>query len=718
MRLAWLILLAGCSDNPLPLPRFEPVPSPAATLDLSMGADDLALPDLAAASLTIDPPQVRLGIGRGQVFTASRASSFQPDQGQLVTLDAQRCRYRAPDEPGTYHVIATAADGATATATITVVPLMLNLIAGALGGPGNADDTGSDARFSDVNGLELSADGSTLYVLDGSAIRVVDLASGAVHTLVGLPSVEGAVDGDAATARLCSPRELGSDGMGHLLAFERYSPCGGGSIIRSIDIATGAVSTIAHGLGVSGAGIAADGAGNVYFGDSAAMGGGATVKRLTLATGAITGLALVDANGTPRSDAPTDLVFSDGTLWMAENGASPILAINPTTGVVRPFQLFNYDPKSPGALEWWGHGPSAFYFTLSYEYQRLDLIAGSAQPTPPFAFGRSLFADPDYASVPVLLRGGDASGGVLAAVSRYEINELFAGAPTREVAGLTHAMARLGAVFHSPVAVAATPDGAYVLDQTSITLVNGASGDAGVLAGGVPLVFEGPPRDGVGTDALLSDPHGIAWDGGDGLYFCDVGTQGQSVLRKVSRSTGTVTTLPQTLPASCGGLAFDPSAKRIVLGAVGQPGVAELDPTSGDVTLTSTEIAPLGLAFSDGTLYAATTTGIFRREASGSWTPVFESSTDAGLSQYGPGGLAADGLGRLFVAADSTVKRFDLASGTLIDWVGQAQIHGVKTGPLPARLSRATGLAVDGNGDLLIVDQTENALLTVTPATP
>ncbi|HYS10040.1 MAG TPA: hypothetical protein VEP66_14960 [Myxococcales bacterium] len=76
--------------------------------------------------------------------------------------------------------------------------------------PGTTDGVGSLARFAGPNNLALSADRTKLFVGDrndedatslGMAIRMVDLATGAVTTIAGSLSELGTADGPGATAR-------------------------------------------------------------------------------------------------------------------------------------------------------------------------------------------------------------------------------------------------------------------------------------------------------------------------------------------------------------------------------------------------------------------------------------------------------------------------------------------------------------------------------------
>jgi hypothetical protein len=154
-------------------------------------------------------------------------------------------RYVAPSSVGTYHVVATFGDGLRppARATITVVPRELSILAGAAGGRGHLDGVGFDSRLSSVRALAGDGNGH-VYIADDdgvggyAAIRTLDVATGAVTTLV-----EGAtpgptnLDGAPGTATLT--------GIGALAVAEDAVYAATYRAIRRIDLATREVTTIA-----------------------------------------------------------------------------------------------------------------------------------------------------------------------------------------------------------------------------------------------------------------------------------------------------------------------------------------------------------------------------------------------------------------------------------------------------------------------------------------
>ena len=118
-------------------------------------------------------------------------------------------------------------------------------IAGGAGVTGDADGTGTAARFNTPEGVAL--DGSTLYVAEfsGNKIRAIDLGTMAVTTVAG-SSTAGAVDAVGTAARFNQPTRCIS--VGGALYVADY----GNHAIRKIDLATKTVTTFAGSMGSQG----------------------------------------------------------------------------------------------------------------------------------------------------------------------------------------------------------------------------------------------------------------------------------------------------------------------------------------------------------------------------------------------------------------------------------------------------------------------------------
>jgi sugar lactone lactonase YvrE len=129
-----------------------------------------------------------------------------------------------------------------------------------VGGQSGLNDGDADvrARFHTPRNLALSADGARLYVTDAGnfVIRAIDLDGGhfAVTTVFGTPGVAGTSDGIGTAARFgrtgfTTPWTGGLAVSGDVM----YVADSGNQTIRSIDLVTGMVSTIAGVAGVAGA---------------------------------------------------------------------------------------------------------------------------------------------------------------------------------------------------------------------------------------------------------------------------------------------------------------------------------------------------------------------------------------------------------------------------------------------------------------------------------
>ncbi|WP_420475669.1 hypothetical protein [Noviherbaspirillum sp. ST9] len=173
---------------------------------------------------------------------------------------------------------------------------VVTTLAGVAGELGDADGTGSAARFRRPWGIAVDAAGN-VFVADTENVLVRRITpAGAVSTFAGTRGMRGRADGSAATATFLGPMGIAIDAGGNLYLTDWFGPPApnipeGSTFIRRIG-ADGAVSTMAGTLnGETGPGafmdtfaITTDGSGNVFV---AAM---RSVRRVS-ATGVITAVA-------------------------------------------------------------------------------------------------------------------------------------------------------------------------------------------------------------------------------------------------------------------------------------------------------------------------------------------------------------------------------------------------------------------------------------------
>lgn len=208
---------------------------------------------------------------------------------------------------------------------------VVTTLAGLADGWGNADGSGSGARFKYPSGLALDGSGN-VYVADryNHTIRKVT-PSGVVTTLAGVPGTSGRVDGTGSEARFNSPSGVALDGSGNVYVADRNNYA-----IRKVT-PSGVVTTLAGSLEGPPVGLAADSSGIVYVADAQNH----TIRKVT-AAGVVTTLAglagspgSVDGTGSgARFKSPTGLaVDGTGNVYVADSGNSSMRKVA-ASGVV------------------------------------------------------------------------------------------------------------------------------------------------------------------------------------------------------------------------------------------------------------------------------------------------------------------------------------------------------------------------------------------------
>jgi len=208
---------------------------------------------------------------------------------------------------------------------------------------GAGGDAAKTARFGFLTGIAV-ADGM-VYVADDikNCIFQFDPTTSAVRLLAG--GTSGFADGVGAAARFDTPNGLATDGAGHLYVADL-----GNNRIRRIDLATGAVTTLA-GSGQPGfadgpgamaqfngpAWVAADSLGNVYVTE----GKDSRIRQVEAASGTVRTLAggrrgFADGNrAAARFDKPQGLALDGkGNLYVADLGNHRIRQLVLATGTV------------------------------------------------------------------------------------------------------------------------------------------------------------------------------------------------------------------------------------------------------------------------------------------------------------------------------------------------------------------------------------------------
>lgn len=121
---------------------------------------------------------------------------------------------------------------------IDIVSGQVTTLAGNAGVSGSSDGINAIARFNHPAGI--TTDGNNLYVSDlfNNTIRKVMISNGLVTTLAGSAGTSGSVDGTGSSALFYEPCGITTDGI-------NLYTTSGDQIVRSIEIATGKVITLA-----------------------------------------------------------------------------------------------------------------------------------------------------------------------------------------------------------------------------------------------------------------------------------------------------------------------------------------------------------------------------------------------------------------------------------------------------------------------------------------
>jgi hypothetical protein len=629
----------------------------------------------------------------------------------------------------------------------------LSLIAGGLGGPGNVDGTGATSRFWGPAGMALDGAGN-LFVADASNnnVRKIVVATGAVTTLAGQAVAGTFADGTGTDARFNAPSGVALDGAGNLFVADHTNWA-----IRKIVIATGAVTTLAGSHNARGsvddtgalaqfegpAGIACDGAGNLYVTDTLESDGGyqTKIRKVVIATGAVTTLATLPGT---FYGVPGNLAYdATGNLYVAYDDS--VAQISLATGTVTTLAGAlgqNGQVDGTGGDARFGFYPSGifddgagalFVADTSNNHIRKVVIATGAVTT---------LTDETASLVGPTGLVADGAGALFVAIDDNTIRKFVPA--TGAVTVLAGANPQLGSTdatraaarFSGPTGIAS--DGAgnlFVADTSNSTIrkVVIATGEVTTLAGAAGQIGS---QNGVGTGATFNRPTGIVSDGAGSLYITD------GVIRKIDVATRTVTTFANgpalsTADSPPAGITYDGAGNLFLVDAgtavyglaiatkaitliAGSPG------NFGSVNGTGASArfwAANGIV-SDGAgnLFVADTGNYAIRRivvATKVVTTLAGRLTLQGTADgrrtnarfYYPYGVAFDGAGNLFVADRNTIRKIVVANGTVSTVVGAPDRVGVSLGPLPGSLNGAYGVAVLPMGDLAILDYVENAVL-------
>ncbi len=564
-------------------------------------------------------------------------------------------------------------------------------LAGTAGVQGSADGVGSAARFSYPNGVAVDSSGN-VYVADtgNCTIRKIT-AGGVVTTLAGRAGVNGGSDGMGSSASFSYPQGLAVDQGGNVYVADTDN-----FTIRKVT-PQGIVSTLAGTTGVEGSAdglgsaaqfltpisVAVDQNGDIYVGDGYVGYSSNSKIREISPDGVVTTLfenAFVAANltiqfGAEQEITPSGLAIGPGgSLYLADSQNKVIWAISPS-GV-----LSMAAGSNGGAGSSDGTGAAA----------RFNKPMGCALDSA----GNLYLADNHNCTIRMV-----TPLGVVTTVSG--------------MAGFKGYRDGTGEfpLFDSPTSVAV--DGAgnvYVADGDVVRKI---------APGGVVTTLAGTAgvngsADGTGTAAQFSYLGGLAVDASGNVYVADTGN---NTIRKITPA-GVVSTIAGAANATVGSADGVGAAARfnqpaaVAVDGNGYVYVADSSFDTGFGFVANNMIRKISPAGVVTTLAGAPS---YEETLNGVTSGNFVASADgAGTSARfnDPTGIAVDSAGNVYVAdsGNNTIRRVT-PNGVVTTLAGSAGVPGDTDGTgNTAQFSNPTGIAMDGNGNLFVVDSGNNTI--------
>lgn len=586
------------------------------------------------------------------------------------------------------------------------------LLAGNVGGPGIVDGTGTNARFSGLNGITLDTSGN-LYVGDDKRVRKITPA-GAVTSFAG--GEFGYAEGSGSSVKFFKAQHMASDAAGNIYVLDPYA-----CVVRKLTPA--AVSSTLAGSLCSAAmtdgqgsaasfstlsGMTIDSAGNLYIADEH------TIRKLTPA-GMVTTIA-----GKPGVSAADDGQGSNARFFWPSGLATD------NAGNVYIADSYNHSIRKMT--------PAGAVTTVAGRAGETGSVDGTVAV--------SRFNTPRAVAV-------DTAGNIFVADTfNSVIRKITQAGMVSTVAGSSGQVGiddgtGVAARFAQPVAIVGDNAGnLYVADAGNFNVrkIN-AAGVVTTLAGAINIRYA---LDGVGATAGFYAPGNLAADIYGNLYLNDF-MSGKHIVRKVT-AAGVVSTIAGVFANfdQIGGLATDVNGNVFVADTVGT--IRQINPV-GVITPVAGVEWKFGLVDGKGSearfkspngivnmgngdmLVADMVNQAIRKVTAAGQVSTYASiplTQSASFKPFGEGrgtpyisnGMAMDSSGNLYVADGGSHVIFKISStGVSSIFAGVEFQPGSADGTgTAARFNRPQGMTIDTKGNLYVADTDNNTVRKITPA--
>jgi len=611
----------------------------------------------------------------------------------------------------------------------------VSTLAGLGGSRGNADGLGGAARFYHPNGIAMDSAGN-LYVADtgNNTIRMIgpNLLGGQtqwlVTTIAGLAGAAGSADGTNGAARFNRPAGLAVDGAGNLYVADTAN-----ATIRVIRPGVSGGQTnwvVATNAGLAGThgstdgpgtaarfynlfGIAADSAANLYATDY----GSSTIRKLT------PGVAAGQTNWTVSTIAGSVGGFgsADGTgsaaqflnpYGIAVDGTGSLYVADAGNETIRKIT-----PSISAGQTEWVVTTIAGSVGISGSSDGIGDAALFSYPNGIAVTRAGALCVADTFNNTVREVAPGVSGG-LAVWAVTTIAGLAGGSGSADGTGTA-------AQFYNPSGLAVDAAGnLYVADSGNDTIRQIAPGFSAGQTNWLVSTIAGSPEnagsaDGTGAGASFTSPMGVGADSAGNLYVADSGND----------------TIRQVAPSLSAG-----QTNWVVSTIAGSPGIADATDGTGPAARFN---APTAIA-------VAGTASLYVADAGNSVIRKLTSAPSAGRTQWtvatiagsagivgssdgsgsaarfnNPGGVALDDAGNLYVtdSLNNTIRKItpSVSAGqtnwTVATIAGSPGIAGSADGTGSAALfSSPSGIAVDRAGNVYVADFSDGTVRKMRPA--